>query len=133
MTKVLLTREIDVIFDNEEYNSSKGGPHYVVNIKVETMRYANGAEYFDISYKYRFIPGALVHTDEIKVTKRLMHPFYKNYEESLRGDIIFKNSMSSLMVDYLLMDDDTLSKVSGASTPQGYRANIMMSLSQFWD
>jgi hypothetical protein len=52
---------------------------------------------------------------------------------SYEGEVIAKNPMSEMMVDYLLMDDAELAKFSGHTTPQDYKHKIMLSIVYFWD
>ena len=47
--------------------------------------------------------------------------------------IVYKNAMTEIMVTYLLDSNEKLAKVSGASTPQCYRALIMLNLAKLWD
>jgi hypothetical protein len=41
--------------------------------------------------------------------------------------------MTNMMMDYLLMEDAELAKVTGHTTPQDYKHKIMLSLSYLWD
>ena len=104
-----------------------GNDHYVVEISVKDLTYSDGKKYMDIGYK--FTPVV-----ETKGHGIYNHPFYNN-DDFLGndGEVIAKNPMTSLMVDYLLMDDMELSEFSGHTTPQKYKHNIMLSILHFWD
>jgi hypothetical protein len=134
--KVLESHSVNVIFTDDlcsvSSNASRNGPFVNVSINVNLLQYLNGRQYYDIEYKYTFDKGNLTDINNIKMHKRNILSFGLR-EESMNGDIIFKNDMISNMITYLLMDDDTLEKYSGNSTAQCYRKNIMISLSNFWD
>jgi hypothetical protein len=49
------------------------------------------------------------------------------------GDTVIKNTLSSSMIDYLLMDYVELEKVSGSSSAQKYKQSIMISLNYLSD
>lgn len=136
----LLQQEVQVIFNNDAGgNNLETDPHYVVTIRVKILQYHNGAFYYDIGYKYKFVPGDLVEDeDKIVRTKVTMHPFYQRCSRLDNpnphgGDIVKKNKMTDEMVAHLLMDDATLAKHTGMSTVQRYRASIMECLSILWD
>ena len=79
---------------------------------------------YDISYKWKY------ETDD-------NHPFYNDIQffntGHNDGEIIAKNSLSDILVEYLLMDNDTLSQKSGFSTPEFYRMSIIQGIKHFWD
>lgn len=125
-----------VLFDNERYQ--KNGSHYDVTITVKVLRAENtNKEYYDITYAYKFVPGDATPEDAMK-NKQIMHPFHVPNERvdishSQYGDIVYKNSLTSVMIEYLMMDEDTLSKQASNSSAQRYRQDIMLSLTYFWD
>jgi len=108
-----------------------GNDHYKVTISVKDLLYSDGNKYMDISYKCE----AVMDTNFIgKLIKN--HPFFDtNIEDCLgyEGEVIAKNQMTEMMVNYLLMDDAELAKISGHSTPTDYKHKIMLSLVYFWD
>ena len=135
----LLQEEVQVIFNNEGGASfnNETDPHYVVTIRVKILQYHNGLFYYDIGYKYKFMPGDLSE-DKIVRSKVMMHPFYQRCSRVDNpnpqcGDIVKKNKMTDEMVAHLMMDDATLAKHTGMSTVQRYRASIMECLSILWD
>jgi len=105
--------------------------HYEVTINVKDILYSDGKEYMDITYDFKTIGekqtiGWLI----------MNHPFYGSQVEdflSYEGEIIAKNPMTELMVNYLLMNNDELSKFTGHTTPQDYKRQIMVSIPYFWD
>ena len=134
---ILPYEEVQVIFNNDAGGNKETDPHYVVTIRVKTMQYHNGNFYYDIGYKYKFVPGDL-DEDKIVRTKVTMHPFYQRCSRVDNpnpqcGDIVKKNKMTDEMVAHLMMDDLTLAKHTGMSTVQRYRASIMECLSILWD
>jgi len=137
MTRVLNTREKQFRFDNEFENYNVDNSHYIVNIIVKDLKYEDGNQYYDISYNFYFVKSEKNSINEQNNFKKLSHPFNLNpYIDSFQeyeGDIIVKNEMTDIMIEYLLMDDDKLSKFTGHTTTQKYRQNIMWSLCMFWD
>lgn len=125
-----------VVFDNERFQAN--GSRYEVTIRVKTLCAENtNKEYYDITYSYAFLPGDASPEEAIQ-NKRTMHPFHVPNErmdlsQSQFGDIIYKNSLTSVMIEYLMMDDETLAKHSSSSSAQRYRQDIMLSLTYFWD
>jgi len=122
---IVSTRENTFKFINEFNQSDKS--FYTINVKIEENLYTDGKSYYDISYKYKF--------EGDEKSKKTIHPFYngKNLEDNTSGVIIYKNKLTEIMVEYLLLNNKELEKVSGISTSQCYRTNIMLSLSKFWD
>lgn len=104
--------------------------YYDINVIVKEITYDNDPthSYYDISYKYKY------NEDEKNNKKNILknHPFKKDMESAC-GTIIYKNEMTDKMIEYLLMDDDNLSKISGKSTPPYYRHRIMISIASLWD
>tara|TARA_B100000242_G_C42901636_1_gene418168 strand:+ start:378 stop:692 length:315 start_codon:yes stop_codon:yes gene_type:complete len=48
-------------------------------------------------------------------------------------DLLVKNELTQKMMDYLLMDDSELCKVTGTITPKDYKKSILLSLANFID
>ena len=68
--------------------------------------------------------------------ENICYPFYGYPIEdyiTYGGVIVVKNTLSSSMIEYILMDYDQLQKVSGATTAQKYKQITMVALSFFWD
>lgn len=49
------------------------------------------------------------------------------------GEIIYKNNMTTEMINFLLMEDQELEGKTGNTTISDYRKFIMQSLTKFWD
>ena len=61
--------------------------------------------------------------------KQSIHPFFGSLIEdymTYEGDTVIKNTLSSSIIDYLLMDYDQLEKVSGSSSAQKYKQSIII-------
>ena len=116
-----------------EYRSrfAKGTDHYKVTVSVKDLLYSDGKKYMDISYTFE----AAMDSDPIgKLIKN--HPFFESDMEDFleyEGEVVAKNPMTEMMVDYLLMDNAELAKFSGHTTPQEYKHKIMLSILYFWD
>ena len=130
-TIILSTESVNVIFNND-CDKFSNNPFLNVSIIVKVLQYTDGKQYYDLSYKYEFNKGDLTDADKIRMIKKNMLNFGLN-EDSIEGEIIFKNDMISSMITYLLMDDETLENYTGLTTTEQYRKNIMISLSHFWD
>lgn len=137
MSKTLLVQLTKVNYDNNAYDLE--GPHYELTIVVKTIQSIHKNEYYDITYHYEFKSGNLENEEsayeETLLLMQTLHPFCSyQEEETLEPQYkshICKNDLTTKMVSYLLMDDDTLSTQIGNSTPQDYRRNIMLTLSYF--
>lgn len=116
---------------NYQSNRSSSDAHYEVTIVVKDLLYSDGKEYMDISYDFKTVGG------KQSIGWLVMnHPFYGSQVEdflSYEGEVIAKNPMTELMVEYLLMDDAELAKFTGHTTPQDYKRQIMVSIPYFWD
>ena len=133
MTQIISTQTKTFKFTDEFSESTF---HYLSTITVKELEYEDGSHYWDIEYVNKFIPGTTDSTESIVKLKKITHPFYGSQVQDFmeyQGDIILKNPLTSIMVEYLLMDYDKLALLSGVTTPQRYKQNIMWSLSYFWD
>lgn len=108
-----------------------GNDHYKVTVTVKDLLYSDGKKYMDIGYEFE----AIMDTDFVgKLIKN--HPFFESDMDDFlgySGEVIATNPMTSMMVDYLLMDNAELAKFSGHTTPQEYKHKIMLSIVHFWD
>ena len=60
-------------------------------------------------------------------------PRWRYMASGVDGEIIFKNSLTEQMVEYLLMSDEELSKYSGNHMPTDYRCTILHNIAKMWD
>ena len=85
--------------------------------------------YYDITYNYTY-------SSDAPEAKRA-HPF--NYNLKIResvdvtGEILVKNNMTETMINYLLMNEEELSKQIGNTWWMQYKIKIMEALNLFWD
>lgn len=124
MTKIVLKERTTEFINYDLFG--KEDSFCKVIIKVEDVEYENKKQYYYISYSYQY------NLDDDKRS----HPFWGNkhlFDEHSDGEIIYKNKMSTEMINHLLMDDTTLSEICGCGTPQSYKANIMKCLAYLWD
>jgi hypothetical protein len=126
-TIIVSTKQRIFKFVNEFNSNDKS--FYNVDIKIEEKLYVDGKSYYDISYEYVF--------NGDKNSRNKIHPFYdsesKEIQDDVEGVIILKNKMTEVMVEYLLYSNEELENVSGTTTAQAYRINIMLSLAKLWD
>ena len=54
-------------------------------------------------------------------------------ENLIQENTVDKNELTQKMMDYLLMDDSELCKVTGTITPKDYKKSILLSLANFID
>jgi hypothetical protein len=104
-----------------KFNNSITGDICDVKVSVKEEKYDNGNVFYYISYK--------------TVNFNSAHPFYseKYFREHDEGDIVFKNSLTETLINYLFMDESELSKITGATTPLSYKGQVMKSLALLFD
>ena len=61
-----------------------------------------------------------------------LHPL-RDYPDSIDGEIIYKNTMTTQIIKYLMMPEDTLLEYTGLSTPVEYKCKIMQMIALLWD
>ena len=113
---------------------------YDIFIKVNTYKNPyTKAEYYDVLYGYKFNPPPLDYaadTSEIESLKIDLHPLHYSSEQTEETvspycGMAVKNDFSARLIEFLLMDNNSLSFFSGEMSPDKYRKNIMQSLSYF--
>jgi hypothetical protein len=114
--------------------------HYDIFMKVNTFRNPyTKTEYFEVLYGYKFQPPPpeyVTDAAELLSLKTRLHPLHYSPEQteepvSPHPGMAVKNEFSSRLVEFLLMDNESLSGVSGEMSPDKYRKNIMQALSYF--
>ena len=131
MAIILSTTEKTFRFNDEVLED----PRYYCDttFTVEKKQYTTGKEFYYITCKNKYS------FDNILSLK--CSPFYddmtngKSKTEQCYNDIliIVSNPMSDMMVKYLLMEYDELSKLSGNVSGMNYKIGIIKSLCHFWD
>ena len=98
----------------------------ICDIKIELDEYDNNKWYY-CSFNFEY-------EDE---NSKKANPFFDNPAFFDNGEdkteIIVKNSLSRKLIQFVLMDYDELSKISGHSTPQHYKKVIMNQILLLWD
>ena len=97
-------------------------------ITVQEKTYDNGKQYFDIDYSYTYC-------SEVKNNESLeedCNPLLL-MKGNTDGEIIVKNSFTTELIRYLMMDYDELREFTGNSTPQDYKMRLMHAIQDFWD
>ena len=106
------------IFDNNELYYCN------VTINIKELKYSNGIIHYDISYLYTY-------SDNLEQSKQC-NPFYYSSDiynsNDMYGVIIIKNEMTTIMVEYLMMDFDELQKYCGSTWSMQYKIYIMTML-----
>jgi len=138
MTTILSTQTAKFKFYDEFNPDNKS--YYSVLINVNLLKYEDSKEFYDISYTYtlkhpKLETNNLSQDKQTKTSCMKFHPFYENDEisDSAEGVIVHNNELSTMLIKYLLMPDDELSKFTNLTMAQNYRTNIMLSLAKFWD
>ncbi len=54
-------------------------------------------------------------------------------DDNSSGEVIYKNELTSKMVDYILMNDEELEKHTNINNAQTYRTQLMKALVSLWD
>lgn len=113
------------IFDNRE--------DVYCDVKIIVIEKISGdVPIYDITYKYDIPYNSEEHFEKSKRA----HPFFysKNItEDDKEGVIVFRNSLTEKLVEYLLMDKEDLEKISGNTWWVQYKIKIMETLAIFWD
>ena len=100
-----------------------------ITINVKHIKYGDDTEYYYINYDNVFSKN---HIDKDYIDDS--HPLY-NYHKIiskniLHYNIITKNSMTTEMIKYLLMDYDELELHCGNNSPEFYKKGIMIGIAQ---
>ena len=56
-----------------------------------------------------------------------------NLNKPIFGELIFKNELTQMAVDYLMTDMTKLSKYTGRTNPISYKLSLIVFLSNLWD
>jgi len=117
-----------MVISNQEliYNGDLEFPTCVLNIDIKLNTYGDDKQYYNISYKWNFVQDSLIK----------IHPFFNDKEflkNSSCGEIIFKNSLTDKLIEYLIMDNCDLETISGTTDALTYKQSIIKSISMFWD
>lgn len=100
------------------------------NCKVRVIeKVRSNKTYYYISYDYEHF-----NHDNINSLPK-SHPFvYFNDDDiSYNGTEIVKNKATEQMIKILLMSFEDISKISGNTTPQRYKASFMYFIDKLWD
>jgi len=111
--------------------------YYDIVIQVDTYL-ATEREYYEILYSFSFHPPDYAQTDEeLEALKVELHPFSSLDAEAsdIRLNqylgIMLKNTFTAQLIEYLLMDNETLAQFSGRMSPEEYRNSLMWTISYF--
>ena len=101
--------------------------YVIIKYTKTTKLYEDGRTYFYIDYK----------NIESSSGKKInsAHPFFyeKKYRMHVKGDIIFKNPMTTHLTNMMLLNDENLEKYSGTVTGQCYRKSLMKTIAILFD
>jgi len=111
---------------------NKNKPHYTFNIKVNELEY-NSKLYYEISYDIEFIPSKNYSPEQNNRYKISAHPFasFGYSDVKFQSFIVYKNSLTQILTDFLLINYIDLEKISGFTTGETYKFNIMKILTLF--
>ena len=97
---------------------------------------SNNSPVYNITYEHKIIMSdkSFIIENASQVKKPCPFAFYsKNMTGCYNGAIVIKNEMTTSMIKLMMMEDDELSNFTGCTTPQQYRRNILVFITQFWD
>jgi hypothetical protein len=117
---------------NYDYYDNNYLPYLEIKITILEKLYETNSEYYDISYDYKYHNDDKLSEIDKKIFYKNVHPFYDDMEHS-DGVIVFKNTFTTTMIEYILMDDKELEKYSGLNTSQTYREILMKAMALLWD
>lgn len=96
-----------------------------IDVDVVKERYDAYKTVYKITYESTYKPLNRINKS---------HPFYNTkYLHHLGGDILHCNELTTILVKYILMDDNTLTKYSGHIIPNNYRKRLMICIANLWD
>ena len=143
--KIILTSIVQIRFQLLTYISTFYDVHVKVNIWRGDEATTTAGEYYEVLYSFIFHDTdnmVIVHD----LNKKELHPLFSpnfpdaKLPETTTDDVetkkvycgmILKNAFTTEMIRFLLMDNKSLSLVSGDMTPDRYRRNIMQALLYF--
>ena len=133
MTQVIETRENTFKFyENERDCIDDSSPYLEVKIIVTEKEYENKKRFYYVDYNYKIITKSdLCEAKSFNIFRNTF-PF-KNDDCNSNGEVIYKNELTSKMIDYILMDDEELEKYTNNNTAQTYRSELMKALVSLWD
>lgn len=117
---------------NNSYYDNNYLPYLEIKITVLEKLYETGSKYYDITYDYKYHNDDKLSEINKKNFYKNVHPFYNDMGHS-DGAIVFKNTCTTTMIEYILMDDKELEKYSGLNTSQTYKENLMRAIASLWD
>ena len=100
-----------------------------INIDVQIKYWVFDNKIYDSYYIINY-------NSNMNERNKSLHPLFDSRDidkSSYKGEVIKRNTLTTAMIDYLLLDEDTLSNYTGNTTPLDYKKNIMKSLTLFWD
>ena len=135
MTQIIKTSEKIIKFYDESNLRRKtpNSPYLEITINVIEKKYETNKEYFDISFNYKYFNDENLSNNEKLEFYNNVHPFSNKNIKNSGGEIVIKNSCTSVMIEYILMDDKELEKYTGHTTHQQYRADLMRAIVSLWD
>ena len=100
----------------------------ITNIKVELKTYEDGRKFYYIDYlhKMKYPDGTeniCTNLEDIKMPNPFS--YFEGLKDNFDGEIIAFNSLTEKLIEYLLLDDEDLEKLSGSVTAQCYRKQLM--------
>ena len=100
-------------------------------ISIELKTYDDGRKFYYVNYTHTIIyPNGsrklCLNLEDVESP----NPFsdFGKFKENFDGDIIAYNSLTEKLVEYLLLDDNKLSEISGSVTSQCYRKQLMFNV-----
>ena len=103
----------------------------ITKIKVELKTYENGIQFYYIDYfhKMKYPDGTeyiCTNSEDVKIPNPFA--YFEGLKDNFDGEIIAYNSLTEKLVEYLLLDDEELEKLSGSVTAQCYRKQLMYNI-----
>ena len=107
-------------------------PENYCEVKIKVLLMNHGR--YDISYNYSYHGTAGI----------TYNPFWSppitrtaeqdgELSDGHEGEVIFKNSLSEKMIEYICMSNEELAEITGHAMPEDYRINVMRMLAMMWD
>lgn len=129
-TQTIESKCLELYFNADGIFETSTSKVYICML-INTLQYSDGNQYYEISYVYNYYPDSNFSKTQLIEQYKNMNPLKKTACDC--GGILYKNRVTTPMIEYLCMDDETLNKETGSTTPQRYRFNIIQTLEKFWD
>lgn len=102
------------------------------NYVVVTFSYKEKNNCYDITFDYDFSSTLETYIQKKNIMKNL-GLYDTNMDDYYRGDIIFKNSLTTELISYMMLCNENLKTKSGNVSEECYRLSLIKTIQLLWD